>query len=59
LNADDDSETIANIRSAIKERVTAWNLINAARMARGNAIPTDRIFARGTIVSLLIPKAFD
>jgi hypothetical protein len=26
-------------------------------MARGNAIPADQIFARGAIVSLLIPKA--
>jgi hypothetical protein len=57
LNADNDSETIANIRSATKERVAARNLINAARMARGNAIPADRIFARGAIVSLLIRKA--
>jgi hypothetical protein len=57
LNADNDSETIANIRSATEERVAARNLINAARMARGNAIPADRIFARGAIVSLLIRKA--
>jgi hypothetical protein len=57
LNADDDGETIANIRPAIEERVAAGNLINAARMARDNAIPADRIFARDTIVSFLIPKA--
>jgi hypothetical protein len=41
LNADNDSETIANIRSTIKERVTSRNAVNVARMARGNAIPAD------------------
>ena len=57
MNADEDSETNNMIRSTIKERVTARNAINAARMARGNAISADQIFARGAIVSFLIPKA--
>ena len=57
MNADDDSETAANIRSAIEERVATRNATNAARMARGNAIPADQVFARSAIVSLLIPKA--
>ena len=44
------------IRTAIEERVAARNLINAARMAGGSAITADQIYARGAIVSLLIPK---
>ena len=57
MNADKDSETNNMIRSTIKEHVTARNAINTARIAHGNTISADQIFAQGAIVSLLIPKA--
>ena len=57
MNADDNSETAANIRSTIKEQVATRNVTNTVRIARGSTIPTDQVFARSTIISLLIPKA--
>ena len=57
MNADNNSKTAANIRSVIKERVATQNVTNAARIARSNTIPTDQVFTRSTIISLLIPKA--
>ena len=52
-----NNKTVANIRSAIKERVTTRNATNITRITRDNAIPANQIFARGAIVSFLILKA--
>ena len=45
------------ILSTIETRVAARNRINAERMRAGNTIPADKIFARGGVVSLFIPKS--
>jgi hypothetical protein len=55
VNSEESEETEALILTAIEERVRARNQQNAERMRRGAAVPTAEIFARGAIVSLLIP----
>jgi hypothetical protein len=40
----------------IETRVAKRDHINAERMRAGNAIPAGKVFARGGIVSLFIPK---
>jgi hypothetical protein len=55
LNADESEEQYNLILTEI-EKLADRNRINASRMAAGNTIPANEIFARGAIVALFIPK---